>query len=232
VTILAAASGARGPATVAEPQLYKRNASRAGPSATLHNRLIGPTEGGLEVTRDERVRDEYRALRATIVQRGTARMLLAPATIFIWAAIAVATAAVITVALSTLVPLLVLAAGFEGVFALHMNVERIGRYLQVFHEEDGAEWEHVAMGFGRQYPGTGTDPLFVRLFVTATSINFLPITLGGTVPEIAVLAVLHFLLLFRIRSARLTAGAQRQADLERFTALRAAAHAGPPPAGS
>jgi hypothetical protein len=41
------------------------------------------------------------------------------------------------VALSTLVPLLVLVAGFEAAFALYTNVERIGRYLQVFHERDG-----------------------------------------------------------------------------------------------
>ena len=56
--------------------------------------------------------DEYRALRATIGQRGTVRMVLVTVTFFAWAATAVATAAVITVALSTLVPLLVLAAGF------------------------------------------------------------------------------------------------------------------------
>jgi hypothetical protein len=174
------------------------------------------------VTSAERAREEYRALRATIGQRGTVRMALVPVTLFVWSAVAVATAAVITVALSTLVPLLVLAAGFEAVYALHLNVERIGRYLQVFHEPDGG-WEHVAMEFGRRFPGTGTDPLFGRLFVTAVSVNFLPITLGGTTAEIAVLAVLHFLLIFRIRVARGVAAAQRAQDLERFQALLAAA---------
>jgi hypothetical protein len=38
------------------------------------------------------------------------------------------------VAISTLVPLIVLAAGSEAVLALYMNVERIGRYLQAFQE--------------------------------------------------------------------------------------------------
>src|SRR5690242_14165187 len=94
--------------------------------------------------------DEFRALRATIQQRGTARMLVVPLVFVGWAGTAVATAAVITVAVSTLVPLLVLVAGFEAVFALHVNVERIGRYLQVFHEVDEAGWESVASSFGQR----------------------------------------------------------------------------------
>ena len=71
---------------------------------------------------------EYAALRATIRERGTARMLLIPFVFTAWAGVAIATSAVIAVALSTLVPLLVLAAGFEATFALYTNVERIGRY--------------------------------------------------------------------------------------------------------
>ena len=55
-----------------------------------------------EVTRNA----EYAALRATIRERGTVRMLLIPLVFTAWAAVAIATAAVITVALSTLVPLL------------------------------------------------------------------------------------------------------------------------------
>lgn len=174
----------------------------------------------------DRQRDEYRALRAAIVQRGTVRMALVPLTLAVWAAVAVATAAVITVAISTLVPLLVLAAGFEAIYALHLNVERIGRYLQVFHEPDGG-WEHVAMEFGRRFPGTGPDPLFSRLFVTTVSVNFLPITLGGTTAEIAVLAVLHFAFIYRIRVARGVAAGQRAEDLERFVAIAAAPPAPP-----
>jgi hypothetical protein len=162
--------------------------------------------------------EEYRALRTTIARRGTVRMVLAPATFFAWGATAIATAAVITVALSTLVPLLVLAAGFEAIYALHVNVERIGRYLQVFHETDGG-WEHVTMAFGERFPGSTPDPLFSRMFVIAVSVNYLPVALGGEVTEMVVLAVLHLLFIARIRVARTTAVRQRALDLERFQAL-------------
>lgn len=158
-------------------------------------------------------------MRATIRERGTARMALLPLVFIGWAGATIATAAVITVALSTLVPLMVLVAGFEAIFALHTNVERIGRYLQVFHEADDG-WEHVAMRLGQRFPGTGPDPLFGRLFVLATSVNFLPAALGGETPELVVLALLHLVFINRIRIARGVAARQRAEDLERFTALR------------
>ena len=122
-------------------------------------------------------------------------------------------------ALSTLVPLIILAAGFEAVFALHVNVERIGRYLQVFHEPDDG-WEHVAMRFGQQFPATGPDPLFSRHFLLATSINFLPAALGGEKLELVLIGVLHVVFINRIRIARTYAATQRARDLERFEALR------------
>lgn len=162
---------------------------------------------------------EYQALRATIRERGTVRIVLLPIIFIGWAGTAVATAAVITVAVSTLVPLLVLVTGFEAIFALHVNVERIGRYLQVFHEPDGG-WEHVATTFGQRFPGTGPDPLFSRLFVLATSVNFLPAALGGDIPELIVLAVLHLLFVNRVRVGRAFAASQRVQDLDRFAAIR------------
>jgi len=165
--------------------------------------------------------DEFWALRTAIQQRGTMRMVVVPIVFIGWAGTAVATAAVITVAISTLVPLLILAAGFESVFALHVNVERLGRYLQVFHEADEPGWESVASRFGQQFPGIGPDPLFSRLFVLATSVNFLPAALGWeNLPELAVLAVLHLAFINRIRVARLFAATQREKDLERFASLR------------
>lgn len=171
---------------------------------------------------------EYQALRATIRERGTARMVLVPIVFIGWAAAAIATAAVITVALSTLVPLVVLVAGFEAVFALHVNVERIGRYLQVFHERDGG-WEHVAMRLGARFPGTGPDPLFGRLFVLTVSVNFLPAALGGTVPELVLVAALHLLFIYRIRVARSFAARQRDEDVARFEALHEETHKRTPP---
>ena len=131
-----------------------------------------------------------------------------------------ATAAIITVAISTLVPLLVLVAGFEAIFALHINVERIGRYLQVFHEQQGG-WENVAMAYGQRYPGGGPDPLFAQIFVFAISVNFLPVALGFEHPaELVILLIPHVLAVYRVRMARVAASRQRKEDLERFMSLR------------
>jgi hypothetical protein len=163
--------------------------------------------------------DEYRAIRAAIQQRGTARIVLVPVILVGWAATAIATAAAVGLPISTFVPLLVLGAGFEAIFALHVNVERLGRYLQVFHEPDGG-WEHVAMAFGQRFPRAAPDPLFNKLFVLATSVNFLPAALGGEVPEAIVLAAVHLIFINRMRLARIFAGTQRAQDLERFKALR------------
>ena len=165
---------------------------------------------------------EYAALRATIRERGSLRLALVPLAFIGWAGVAVGTAAVITVALSTLVPLLVLAAGFEAVFALHVSVERIGRYLQVFHERPGAGWEHAAMAFGRAFPAAAPDPLFGRLFVFATSVNFVPAALGGTPVEILLLAIVHLTLVYRVRTAQRWLAFQREEDLQRFETLRTA----------
>src|SRR5687767_1417886 len=167
----------------------------------------------------DRAAIEYRVLRDTIRQRGTLRMALVPVIFIAWAAAAIATAAVITVAISTLIPLLVLAAGFETVFALHINVERIGRYVQAFHERDDG-WEPVAMAFGERFRGAAPDPLFSQMFVFAVSLNFLPVLLGGELPEIVVLAVLHVLAIFRVRMARGVAKRQRAEDLQRFQSIR------------
>lgn len=171
--------------------------------------------------------DEYQVLRATIQQRGTARMVLIPLIFIGWAGTAVATAAVITVAVSTLVPLLVLVAGFEAVFALHVNVERIGRYLQVFHEQE-VGWERLAMTFSQRFPASAPDPLFARLFVLATSVNFLPAALGWeNIPELVFLAFLHFLFINRVRVGKIFAANQRAADLDRFGTLKREGTEGP-----
>jgi len=134
---------------------------------------------------------------------------------------AVATTAAIQLPIATLVPLLVLAAGFESIYALHINVERIGRYLQVFHEPDGG-WEHVAMTFGERFPGRGPDALFSTLFLIATALNYLPVALGGTTPELVAAGLLHLLLAFHIGTARRRATQQRKLDLERFEAIKQA----------
>ena len=162
---------------------------------------------------------EFEALRATIRERGTVRLILLPLSLALWAAAAIATTAAVALPIAALVPLLVLAAGFEAIYALHVNVERIGRYLQVFHEPDGG-WEHVAMTFGQRFPGRGPDPLFSGIFLIATALNYLPVALGGTMPELIVAGVLHLLLAGHIGTARQRATRQRLLDLERFTAIK------------
>jgi fatty acid desaturase len=162
---------------------------------------------------------EYQALRATIRERGTARMVLLPIAIGLWAAAAIATTAVVALPIAALGPLVVLAAGFESIYTLHLNVERIGRYLQVFHERDGG-WEHVAMAFGQRYPRGGPDALFSAIFLIATALNYLPVALGGAPPELIVAGVLHLLLALRIGTARRRVAQQRRVDLERFQASR------------
>src|SRR5258706_16182976 len=101
--------------------------------------------------------EEFAALRSTIRDRGTVRMILLPVTFGLWAATAVATTAAIQPPIAALVPLLVLAAGFESLYALHVNVQRIGRYLQVFPEPH-RRWGSVAMTFGPPFPRRGPPP--------------------------------------------------------------------------
>ena len=163
--------------------------------------------------------EEFAALRATIRDRGTVRMILLPVTFAMWAGTAIATTAAVALPIAALVPLLVLAAGFEAIYALHINVERIGRYIQVFHEADGG-WEHVAMTFGQRFPGRGPDALFSNLFLVATALNYLPVALGGTMPELIAAGLLHLLLAFHIGTARRRAASQRQTDLERFEIIQ------------
>lgn len=162
---------------------------------------------------------EYEALRATIRERGTVRMILLPVTFGIWGAAAIATIAAVALPIAALLPLIVLAAGFEAIYALHVNVERIGRYIQVFHEPDGG-WENVAMAYGQRFPGKGPDALFSGLFLAATALNYIPVALGGTIPELVVAALLHLLLAFHIGTARSRASHQRQQDLDRFHAIK------------
>ena len=163
--------------------------------------------------------EEFAALRSTIRERGTVRMILLPVTFGLWAGAAVATTAAIQLPIAALVPLLVLAAGFEAIYAPRQR--RAHRPLpQVFHEPDGG-WEHVAMTFGERFPGRGPDALFSTLFLMATALNYLPVALGGAAPELVAGGLLHFLLAFHIGTARSRASKQRKLDLERFQAIKA-----------
>lgn len=171
-------------------------------------------------------RQEYAALRDTIRERGTTRVVLFVATMGIWGAVLVATAAVLTIPVASLIPLVVLGAGFEAVASLHIAVERVGRYVQVRYEGDQGgtaapptTWERTSMAWGARFPGTGTDPLFATSFYLAILINYVPVALTGVASELVLLALAHVALAWRISRVRAWASRQRAEDLERFRSL-------------
>lgn len=189
------------------PVGYQKGTAHSGGAACDNPGLVSHTDA------------EFAALRATIRERGTVRMVLLPVSLALWAGTAIATTAAVSLPIAALVPLVVLSAGFEAIYALHVNVERIGRYIQVFHEAEGG-WEHVAMAFGQRFPGRGPDALFSGIFLVATALNYLPVALGGAPPELIAVGVLHLLVAVRIGTARRRAASQRRQDLERFEALK------------
>ena len=160
--------------------------------------------------------EEYRALRDTIRERGTARIWVFLAGLVAWGALTTATAALAALPVATFLPLLILAATFESVFGLHVGVERIGRYVQVFLERDGG-WEHVAMAVGRPLKGTGSDPLFTAHFIIAVLLNTVPALLAQPLAiEVWVVLTVHALVIVRILLAHRVAKHQRASDLKRF----------------
>jgi hypothetical protein len=164
--------------------------------------------------------DEYRALRDTIRERGTARLWIVLVGLALWASLTVVTFALAPFPAATILPLLVLAAGFEVVLSLHITVERIGRYIQVFHEAEPG-WEHVAMAYGQRFPGGGLDPLFANFYRTATVLNFLPAAFSRPQPaEVVIVGAIHALFVVRVEFARRQAARQRALDLDRFRQLK------------
>lgn len=168
-----------------------------------------------------REQEEYAALRATIRERGTARPWLAFAGFAAWAALVAVNTALSSAPVATIVPLVVLAAAFEGVFAMHIGVERIGRYLQVFYED---RWEQTAMALGRAGgPGriVRIDALFSVPFGLATLINMMPaLVQGPTTEELVFVGGAHALLVVRIVAAKAASAKQREIELKRFQDLK------------
>jgi hypothetical protein len=170
---------------------------------------------------------EYTALRATIRERGTARVWLFVALLVAWAAATIGTAALAQLPVATLLPLFMLAAGFDAIYNLHTGVERIGRYLQVFYSGDDPsvperDWERTVMAYGRAFPGSGSDPLFTIYFILATILNFVPVLLAEPVRlEVTVIGLVHLGFMARIFVARHASNGQRARDLERFAQIKA-----------
>lgn len=164
--------------------------------------------------------EEYRALRATIRERGSARVWVFLIGLLVWAALLVASLALALPPAVALILLLVLAATFEAVVALHVAVERIGRYLFVFHDD---QWERTAGMFGRPSGAIGVDPLFTAVFMAAAVLNVLPVVVAAAiVQEWAAIGLATGAFLIRVLVARAACSRQRAVDSERFTNLRGA----------
>jgi hypothetical protein len=169
---------------------------------------------------------EFEVLRQTIASRGTVRMVLFPVTLLGWAALATVLVLLGGAPVSALFSLAMLVAGFEAIHALHVGVERIGRYLQVFYEasDDGPQWETTAMAVGPALPGGGIDPLFTVVFVAAAIANLIPVLAPMPRPiELSAVIPLHLAFVVRVVRARGAAARQRAVELESFRAIRATA---------
>ena len=181
---------------------------------------------------------EFEVLRQTIQSRGGARPLVLLLGLSAWAGVLVVVLAWLPNPAASVVPLVVLLATFEVVRALHLGVERIGRYIQVFFEEDsggsaptgGPAWEHMAMHFGGSVPGAGVHPYFVAVFFIAVPVNFLAVLFPGPVlVELVALAVPHLAFLVWMLYCDRGMRRQRVAELARFRELRArTSRPGPP----
>jgi hypothetical protein len=166
---------------------------------------------------------EYTALRHTIASRGTARMTVLPVTVIGWAIVAGTLTVIAGTPAASLFSLMVLAGGFEAIHAMHVGVERIGRYLQVFYESEsnGPMWETTAMSLGPALPGGGIDPLFTMIFAFATVLNLLSAIVPSPTPiELFVIGVMHTAFLVRLVRARGAATRQRAVDLESYRAVK------------
>ena len=168
-------------------------------------------------------RVEYEVLRATIRDRGTARLAAVVLGLAAWATLAMALRLIDQSGAITLVPLVVLAATFEVNFFIHIGVERIGRYLQVFYEERAGSigWETTAMNFGAKFPARGLDPIFSVVFFSAGVLNFFN-ALATSEPRSAwtvVSLVAHLAFNYRIVQARRISATQRAIELDAFRSL-------------
>lgn len=182
---------------------------------------------------------EFRELRATIRERGTLRLIIASITFSVWGA-AILTVCGLQIPILSLVPLLLLAAGFELVFAIHTAVERVGRFIQVHHEPasaGGAAWEQTAMRASGG--GASGHPLLPVMHIAAAILNFtLAAAVAGdpefsvfllTEPTTLVYAGLHVLFIGRVLWAFRSSASQRQRDLAMFTEALAQLRRDPKP---
>jgi hypothetical protein len=177
---------------------------------------------------------EFTVLRATIASRGTVRMALLPVIMLAWAALAIVVILFGDLPVAALPPLAILVGGFESINALHVGVERIGRYLQVFYEgrAEGPAWETTTMAAASRLRGGGVDPLFTVVFYAAAIVNMITALVPEPTPlETLIVGGLHAVFLARVTRARQVASSQRARDLRAYQDTRAAEASSAPPGG-
>jgi hypothetical protein len=173
-------------------------------------------------------RSEYLVLRRTIAQRGALRHILVVCGIGVWALTLTAVLVWMRELIAFQIPLIALLATFEAIRPLHFGAERIGRYLQVFYEENGEtarplrdtpSWERVAMRFGT-VPGVGGHPLFLPVFVLAIAVNYMAsISLRPGFWDHVLNGVIHAGFGAWVVSADRAVKKQREIELERMRHL-------------
>jgi hypothetical protein len=169
---------------------------------------------------------EYDSLRAALRLRVTLGPVLLVAVILGWAALTLWVFTTDVVSAATLVPLVMLAAGFEALYALHVSAERLARYIQVEYEETASaspaaapRWETTSLSYRQRFTPSGSNALFSALFFIATIVNYVPAAVSGTVQELAGVGLAHTLFAVRILVASRRAARLRSEDLDRFRTL-------------
>jgi len=168
--------------------------------------------------------EEFRQLRATIRGRGAARVVVSSITFVSWGVLVLAFRHADESMMYGLLPLVVLVAGFELVFALHVGVERIGRYLTVFYEASPGmpKWETAIAAFGRSAVEGRAQPhvLLASEFMIATGLNLiLAVQSDASLAQGIAIAVVHLAFIARIVQAVRQAGRQRDVDTAAFRAI-------------
>jgi hypothetical protein len=171
--------------------------------------------------------EEFRALRATISTRGGFRLAICLAGLGAWALTLVTVLAWVPNPIAGTIPLLLIVSTFEVNRMLHLGIERIGRYLQVFFEESAPDaatapaWERTVMRLGPSLPGAGGHPLLLPIFFSATLINFLSVVLPGPTPiELGAMTVPHVSFVIWMLYADRGMRQQRQRELEAFRTMK------------
>lgn len=165
-----------------------------------------------------REQEEYSALRATIRERGTTRVYIFALGLAAWAALLLTAFALALPPVTALVPLLVLTASYEAVRSLHVGVERLGRYLLVFH---GDQWERAAGSFARPGGAMSADALFTVPYLLAAILSILPLmTTTPIAQEWIVVVTGQAAFVARVLTTRAAAARQRDVDTARFRELQ------------